>query len=83
VVATRFVETGDKMGAAGLGCSATDAESADELCLARGPECRAFLVAHADPFNFAVADHISDRSKRVASEAEYGRDAIYSNMRPN
>jgi hypothetical protein len=32
-------------------------------------------VAHADPFNFAVADSVGDRIKRVANKAEYVRDA--------
>jgi hypothetical protein len=39
--------------------------------LARGRERRPFLVADADPFNFAVADNVGDRIKRVANEAEY------------
>jgi hypothetical protein len=59
------------MGAAGSGCSATDAEPTSELRLARGRERGAFLVANTDPFNIAVADSVSDRIKRVANEAEY------------
>jgi hypothetical protein len=43
--------------------------------LARGRERGAFLVADADPFNFAVAHGIADRIKRVAYEAEYVLDA--------
>jgi hypothetical protein len=75
VVAICFIEAGDEMGAAGPGCSATDAEPTCELCLARGRERRPFLMADADPFNFAVANSVGDRIKRVANEAEYVRDA--------
>jgi hypothetical protein len=32
-------------------------------------------VADADPFNFAVADSVGDRIKRVGNEAEYVPDA--------
>jgi hypothetical protein len=75
VVATCFIEAGDEMGAAGPGCSATDGEPTGELCLARCRERRPFLVADADPFNFAVADSVGDRIERVANEAEYVLDA--------
>jgi hypothetical protein len=34
-------------------------------------------VADADPLDFAVADSISDRIKRVANKAEYLPDANF------
>jgi hypothetical protein len=61
VVVPRFIEAGDKMGAAGSGCSATDTEPTSELCLARSRERGPLFVADADPLDFAVADSISDR----------------------
>ena len=60
VVATCFIEAGDQMGAAGPGRSTTDAEPTGELRLARGRERRPFLVADADPFDFAVANSVGD-----------------------
>ena len=75
VVAICFIEARDEMGAAGAGCSATDAEPAGELCLAGGRKRRPFLVTDADPFDFAVANSVGDRVKRVANEAEYLLDA--------
>ena len=75
MVAICFIEPGDEMGAAGSGCSATDAEPAGELCLAGGSKRRPFLVTDADPFDFAVANGVADRIQRVANEAEYLLDA--------
>jgi hypothetical protein len=74
VVAICFIEAGDEMGAAGSGRPATDAEPTGELCLSRGRKRRPFLMAEADPFDFAVANSVGDRIKRVANEAEYVRD---------
>jgi deoxycytidylate deaminase len=75
MVAACLIKAGDEMGAAGSSCSATHAEPTSELCLARGRERGAFLVADADPFNFAVAHSIANRIKRVAYEPEYVLDA--------
>jgi hypothetical protein len=75
VVVPCFIEAGDKMGAAGPGCSAAHAEPTSELCLARSRERRPLFVPDSDPLDFAVADSISDRIKRVANEAEYVPDA--------
>ena len=35
----------------------------------------AFFVADADPFNFAVADGVGERIKRIGNKAEYVPDA--------
>jgi hypothetical protein len=43
--------------------------------LARRRERRSFLVADADPFNFAAAHDIANRIKRIANKTEYVRDA--------
>ena len=65
------------MGAAGPGCSAAHAEPTSELCLARSCERRPLFVPDSDPLDFAVADSISDRIKRVANKAEYLPDANF------
>jgi hypothetical protein len=52
-----------------------DAEPTSELCLARGRQRAALLVADSDPFNFAVANSVADRIERVGNEPEYVRDA--------
>jgi len=75
VVAVCFIETGDEIGAAGSGRSATDGKPAGEFRLARGGQRRPFLVANADPLDIAVADGIGKRIERVANEAEYLLDA--------
>ena len=81
MIATCFIEAGDEMGAAGPGCSATDAEPTGELCLARGRERRPFLMADADPFNFAVANSVGEWIKRVANKTKYLPDAnLFENV---
>jgi hypothetical protein len=43
--------------------------------LAGSSERRPFLVADADPLDFAVADCVRERIKRVANETKYVLDA--------
>jgi hypothetical protein len=60
-------EAGDEMVAAGSGRSATDTEPTGELGLARGRERRSFLVADADPFDFARTHDVANRIERVGN----------------
>jgi len=43
--------------------------------LARGRERRTFLVANADPLNFALAHGVANRIKRIGNETEDLLDA--------
>jgi hypothetical protein len=43
--------------------------------LARGRKRAAFFVADADPFNFALADSVAERIKRIGNKAKYLPDA--------
>jgi hypothetical protein len=43
--------------------------------LACGCKRPAFFVADADLFNFAVADSVAERIKRIGNKAEYVPDA--------
>ena len=70
MVTARFVKTGDKVRATGPGRAAADRKLAGELRLAGGGKRRAFLMAHADPFDFAAADCIGERVERVADQSE-------------
>jgi hypothetical protein len=60
VVAARFIEAGDKMGAAGTSRAAADGEPAGELGLSGGGERRTFLVPNTDPFDVTAPNRIGD-----------------------
>jgi hypothetical protein len=70
VIAARFVEAGDKMGAAGPGRPGANAKPARELGLSGGRERRALLVTHADPFDGTAANRVRERIERIADQSE-------------
>jgi hypothetical protein len=62
----------------GYGSSPSRRDPATQaLCLSRSRKRPAFLVADANPFNFAVADRVAKRIKRIRNKAKYVPDANF------
>ena len=70
MIAARFIEAGNEMGAAWTGRTATYREPSGELGLARSGKRGAFFVANADPLDVAAANRVGERIKRVADQSE-------------
>src|SRR6516225_6748013 len=70
MVAGCFIKAGDKVRAAGTGCTRADAEAAGQLGLPRSGECRSLLMPDPDPLYLATANRIAQRIEGIADEAE-------------
>src|SRR5271154_1174761 len=74
VVTAGLIKTCDQVRAAGTRGAGAYREFAGELGLAGSRQRRSFLVANADPFDFAAPNRIGERIQRIADQSEYVLD---------